>query len=366
MSSVLVSGAGIGGPVLAHWLTRHGFDVTIVERAAAPRRGGQAVDLRGAAVTVAERMGILEQVLAKRTQMLGMSMVDRDGNETMRTTEHTISAGRLDGDDVEIMREDLVAIVAAAAGGAQTIYGDSISALEQDADGVDVTFERGGRRRFDYVVGADGLHSNVRALAFGEESRFVRHLGMYVSIYSAPNFLDLDRWQIWHREGDAGYGVYSAPGNATIRVNAGFGAEQPIAFDHRDVEAQKRLVEEHCSALGWETPRLMKAMWEADDFYFDAAAQIHMDHWSTGRVTLLGDAGYCASLFSGQGTSLAMVGAYVLAQELGADRRGAFDRYEERMRTFVRLNQELATENPGGAASEESVRRAATAISLDR
>ncbi|GAA3205584.1 FAD-dependent monooxygenase [Nonomuraea roseoviolacea] len=365
MSSVLVSGAGIGGPVLAYWLARHGFDVTIVERATAPRRGGQAVDLRGAAVTVAERMGVLEQVLARRTHMLGMSMVDRDGNEIMRTTERTVSAGRLDGDDVEIMREDLVAIVTAAAGDAETIHGDSIATLEQDAGGVDVTFERGDRRRFDYVVGADGLHSNVRALAFGEESRFVRHLGMYVSIFSAPNFLDLDRWQIWYREGDAGYGVYSAPGNATIRVNAGFGAG-PLAYDHRDVEAQKRMIEEHCSALGWETPRLMKAMWEAEDFYFDAMAQVHMDRWSAGRVTLLGDAGYCASPLSGQGTSLAMVGAYVLADELGADPRGAFDRYEERMREFVRLNQELATENPGEAASDESVRRAATAVSLDR
>ncbi|MEV0202115.1 FAD-dependent monooxygenase [Nonomuraea sp. NPDC050691] len=366
MSTVLVSGAGIGGPALAYWLARHGLDVTIVERARGPRRGGQAVDLRGAAVTVAERMGILEQVLAKRTHMLGMAMVDRDGNEIMRTTERTVSGGRLDGDDVEIMRDDLVAIVTRAAGDTEVIYDDSITALEQDAGGVDVTFERGGRRRFDYVVGADGLHSNVRALAFGDESRFIRHLGMYVSIYSAPNFLGLDSWQVWHREGDAGYGVYSAPGNVTMRVNAGFGAEQPIAYDHRDVEAQKRLVEEHCSPLGWETPRLMKAMWEADDFYFDAMAQIHMDRWSTGRVALLGDAGYCASPLSGQGSSLAMVGAYVLAQELGADRQGAFDRYEERMRPFVRLNQELAMENPGGGASDESVRRAATAISLDR
>ncbi|MEV0144716.1 MULTISPECIES: FAD-dependent monooxygenase [unclassified Nonomuraea] len=365
MNTVLVSGAGIGGPVLAYWLGRYGFDVTIVERAPAPRRGGQAVDLRGVAVTVAERMGILEQALALKTDMRGMSMVDGDGNETTRTTEYTVSGGRLDGDDMEIMRDDLVALVTGAARDAETIHGDSITALEQDGDGVDVTFERGGRRRFGYVVGADGLHSNVRALAFGDEARFVRHLGMYVSIYSAPNFLDLDRWQVWHREGDAGYGVYSAPGNATIRVNAGFGAG-PIAYDHRDVEAQKRLVEEHCSALRWETPRLMKAMWEADDFYFDAMAQIHMDRWSTGRVTLLGDAGYCASPLSGQGTSLAMVGAYVLAEELGADRDGAFDRYEERMRPFVRLNQDLATENPGQGASDESVRRAATAISLDR
>ncbi|MEV3977979.1 FAD-dependent monooxygenase [Nonomuraea sp. NPDC049758] len=360
---VLVSGASVGGPVLAHWLRRRGFEVTLVERAPRPRKGGQAVDLRGAALVVADRMDILEQVRAARTTMRGMSMVDGDGNEIMRSTEETISGGRLDSPDVEIARDDLTAIVAAVTD-APCRYGDSITALAQDDDGVDVTFDSGVRDRYDYVIGADGLHSNVRRLVFGPEERFLRHLGMYVSIYTADNFLGLDHWQLWHREGEAGFGLFSDREPAVMKVNMGFAAG-PIAYDHRDVEQQKRLVQEHCSGLRWEAPKLLDAMWQADDFYFDAMAQVEMDRWSQGRVTLIGDAAHCPSPLSGQGTSLALVGAYVLAEELGQAPEGAFDRYERRMRPYVALNQALALENPGMAASPESVRRAADAITLD-
>ncbi|MGI5284352.1 FAD-dependent monooxygenase [Nonomuraea polychroma] len=360
---VLISGASVGGPVLAYWLRRNGAEVTVVERAPAPRKGGQAIDIRGAALTVAARMGILEQARALRTTMQGMSMVDGDGNELMRSTEGTLSGGDFDSPDIEIMRDDLTALVTAAAD-ADYVYGDSIATLTQDADGVDVTFESGRQERYDYVVGADGLHSNVRRLAFGREERFLEHLGMYVSIFTAPNFLGLEHWQTWFREGDVGGAVFSDRDPGVMRVNLGFGAG-PIAYDHRDVEQQKRLIQEHCAGARWEVPKLLEAMWAADDFYFDAMAQVKMERWSTGRVTLIGDAGYCASPLSGQGTSLAMVGAYVLAQELAADAAGAFDRYEERMRPFVAQNQALAVENPGQGASPESVQLAANGITLD-
>jgi 2-polyprenyl-6-methoxyphenol hydroxylase-like FAD-dependent oxidoreductase len=152
-----------------------------------------------------------------------------------------------------------------------------------------------------------------------------------------------------------------------MRVHPGFAAG-PIDYDHRDVDRQRRLVQEHCSELRWEAPRLIEAMWKADDFSFDAMAQVVMELWSTGRVTLVGDAGYSASPMSGQGTSLAMVGAYVLAEELGREPAGAFDRYERRMRPFVALNQALALRQQGqqgqGAAPED-VQKAANAISLD-
>ncbi|MEV0228044.1 FAD-dependent monooxygenase [Nonomuraea sp. NPDC050786] len=360
----LISGASIGGPVLAYWLRRHGYETTLVERAPAPRKGGQAVDIRGAALTVVEKMGVIDRIRALRTTMRGMSMVDGEGNELMRSYEETISGGRFDSPDLEIMRDDLTAILTAATEGAAYVYGDSIAALAQDGDGVDVTFESGRRERYDYVFGADGLHSDVRRLVFGPEEPFLSHLGMYVSIFTADNFLGLDRWQTWFREGDAGGAVFSDRDAAVMRVNLGFGAG-PIAYDHRDVEQQKRLVQEHCEGLGWEVPKLLAAMWQADDFYFDAMAQVKMERWSKGRVALIGDAGYCASSLSGQGTSLALVGAYVLAQELGRDPRAAFDRYEERMRPFVARNQALALENPGGPAAPESVQRAATSITLD-
>ncbi|MEV4396940.1 FAD-dependent monooxygenase [Nonomuraea sp. NPDC049607] len=360
---VLVSGASVGGPALAHWLRRRGFEVTLVERAPRPRKGGQAVDLRGAALVVADRMGILEQVRAARTTMRGMSMHDGDGNEIMRSTEETVSGGRLDSPDVEIARDDLTAILDAVTD-APCRYGDSVATLTQDDEGVDVTFDSGVRERYDYVIGADGLHSNVRKLTFGPEQPFLKHLGMYVSIYTADNFLGLDHWQVWHREGEAGFGLFSDRDTAVMKVNMGFAAG-PLGYDHRDVEQQKRLVQEHCSGLRWQAPKLLEAMWRADDFYFDAMAQVEMDRWSKGRVALIGDAGYCPSPLSGQGTSLALVGAYVLAEELGRAPEGAFDRYERRMRPYVALNQALALENPGMAASPESVRRAADGITLD-
>ncbi|WP_327104057.1 FAD-dependent monooxygenase [Nonomuraea glycinis] len=361
---VLVSGASVGGPVLAYWLRERGFEVTLVERAPAPRLGGQAVDIRGAALTVADRMGILERATALRTTMRGMSMVDGDGQEIMRSTEETVSGGRFDSPDIEILRDDLTALVTAAAG-ATYRYGDSIAELTQDEQGVDVTFESGGRGRYDFVVGADGLHSNVRGLVFGDESRFLRHLGMYVAIFTAPNFLDLDHWQTWHRDGDAGFGLFSDRDPSVMRVNLGFAAG-PIDYDHHDVDQQRRLVREHCAKLRWEAPRLIEAMDKADDFYFDAMAQVEMERWSKGRVALVGDAGYCASPMSGQGTSLAMVGAYVLADELGREPAGAFDRYERRLRPFVALNQALALEQQEGqGAAPENVQRAANAITLD-
>ncbi|WP_327087820.1 FAD-dependent monooxygenase [Nonomuraea sp. NBC_01738] len=359
--NVLISGASVAGPALACFLRAQGVEVTVVERAPGLRRGGQAIDIRGAALQVAERMGILDAARALKTDMRGMSMHDGDGNEIMRTTEETISGGRLDSPDIEIMRDDLTRLIMAATSGVEYLWDDSIATLTQDAGQVHVTFERGASRTFDLVVGADGMHSNTRRLLFGAESQFVEHLGTHVAIFTADNFLGLDRWQVWHREGAAGFGIYTVPGNAHLRVNLGFEGGA-AAYDHRDVEQQRRLVAERCAGLRWIGPKLIEAMWQADDFYFDAMAQVHLERWSEGRVALLGDAAYCASPMSGQGTSLALVGAYVLADEIG--RSGCFGRYQERMAEFVALNQALAKENPGQGASPESVAHAASAITL--
>jgi 2-polyprenyl-6-methoxyphenol hydroxylase-like FAD-dependent oxidoreductase len=368
MTNVLISGAGAAGPALAYWLHRRGFAATVVESAPALRRGGHAIDVRGAALEVIDRMGLAEPVRRARTQMRGMSMVDPDGAEIMRSTEVALSSGRLDSEDVELLREDLAAILYDhTRSDVRYLFGDSVTALEQDHDGVRVTFAHAAPATYDLVVGADGLHSAVRRLAFGPERRYVHHLGAYVGVFTAPNFLDLDRWQVWLRADGVGYGIYSARDNTEIRVNLGF-ESAPIEYDRRDVDAQKKLVEDHVAGAGWETPRLLDAMWRAGDFYFDAMAQVRMDSWSAGRVTLLGDAGYCPSPLSGQGTSLALVGAYVLADALGrsgGEHRSAFDRYEARMREFVTLNQALATENPGGPPSAESGERARSAIDLD-
>jgi 2-polyprenyl-6-methoxyphenol hydroxylase-like FAD-dependent oxidoreductase len=335
--------------------------VVVVERAPTPRPGGQAIDVRGVALEVVDRMGLLDELRAVRTRMRGMSIVDAEGTELMRSTERAMSSGRLDSPDVEVLREDIVGLLTGATRDVEYVFGDSITDLREDPDGVDVAFERTAPRRFDLVVGADGLHSRVRRLAFGPESDFVHHLGSYLAVFTAPNDLGLRDWQVWLREGDAGAGVYPARDNTELRVNVGF-ASDPLDLDRHDA---RRLVAERTAGLGWQIPHLLESMADAPDFYFDAMAQVRMDTWTRGRVALVGDAGYCPSPLSGQGTSLALVGAYVLATELAhGDHRAAFARYEERMRPFVALNQALATENPGMPAAEESIERAKHAITL--
>ncbi|WP_432584703.1 FAD-dependent monooxygenase [Streptomyces sp. HD1123-B1] len=368
MQTVLISGGGIAGPVLAYWLRRNGFAPTVVERAEGQRPGGQAVDIRGVALDVVERMGLLTHASRVRTRMRGMSILDPDGHEIDRSTEATFSSGRLDSADIEVLREDLVRMVHEhTRADVEYLFGDSITALEENETGVRVDFAHGPSRTFDLVVGADGLHSTVRRLAFGPEEGFAHHLGSYLSVFSADNFLGLDNWQIWLRDGDAGFGIMPVRDNTELRIAFGF-ESAPLTHDRRDTATLRQLVVDKLASLRWEGTRLAEAARKAPDFYCDAMAQIRMGQWSRGRVALLGDAGYCPSPLSGQGTSLALVGAYVLADCLtrdDGDHRTGYARYERRMRPFVTLNQALATENPGGPASEESVAHAKNALSLD-
>jgi 2-polyprenyl-6-methoxyphenol hydroxylase-like FAD-dependent oxidoreductase len=366
MTSVLISGASIAGPTLAYWLHKAGFTPTLVERAPGLRPGGQAIDIRGVALTVMDRMGLLAAAQAKRTQMRGVSMIDETGKEIWRSEERTLSGGRFDNDDVEILKDDLSALLhGVTKENCEYLFHTSIAALAEDAAGVGVTFDNGEQRRFDLVIAADGLRSNTRRMVFGEDGAAYRDLGSHLAVFTAPNFLNVDNWQIGYRNELSGFLIYPARDNAELRVAFGFGSDP--SDDVRDAAAQKALVAKRCTGLPWEAPRLLDAMWTAPDFYLGSMAQIVMDRWSHGRVALVGDAGYCPSPMSGQGTSLAIVGAYVLAQELA---RGghveAFSAYEARMRPFVERNQALATaERPGQHLGDEVLDAAKNAISLD-
>ncbi|MFB4297972.1 FAD-dependent monooxygenase [Actinomadura sp. NTSP31] len=350
-TNVLISGASIAGPALAYWLDRYGFAVTIVERAPAMRPGGQAIDVRGPALDVADRMGVLDAARELATDLRGMSIVGPDGEEVFSTTERTASGGDLASPDVEVLRDDLAELVVGAGGdGIEYLFDDSIAGMEQDDEAVRVIFHGGATRTFDLVIGADGLHSGVRRLAFGPEGAFLRHLGAYLAVWTAPNLLGLDRWQtIFPVPGNAwGAMAMSVRGNGELRVYMGFDAPEPVPYDPRDVQDQKRLLASRFADAAGAIPGLLETMDDAPDFHFDAMAQIHMDSWSKGRVALLGDAGYCGSPSSGQGTSMALVGAYVLAGELKAsdgDHRAAFAAYEAELRDFVTANQELALAN---------------------
>ncbi|MFJ8299138.1 FAD-dependent monooxygenase [Streptomyces sp. NPDC094447] len=342
-TTVLISGASIAGPALALWLHRYGFAPTVVERAPALRTGGYKVDVRGTAIEVCRRMGVLDDIRARSTDMRGGSYVDGAGR-TIGELPADVFGGRVEGDD-EIMRGELARILYdRTREDVEYVFGDSIAALDEDADGVAVTFDSGTVRRFDLVVGADGLHSNTRRLAFGPEERYKRHLGAYISIFTAPNHLGLDRWETYHALPGKLICVYSSAGESDARNLFVFSSPE-LPHDPRDVAAQKRALADRFAGDGWEVPRLLGHAADADDFYLDSMSLIEMDRWSRGRVVLLGDAAHCASPASGQGTGLALTGAYVLAGELaraGGDHTVAFARYERLMRPGVEQNQRMA------------------------
>ncbi|GAB3979650.1 FAD-dependent monooxygenase [Actinoallomurus acanthiterrae] len=342
---MLVAGASIAGPALAHWLRRRGAEVTVVERAPELRPGGQAVDARGVAKEVIRRMGLDAAVRAARTETAGAHYVDVDGNvlETFRADDDG-------GDgfiaDIEILRGDLSQVLYDdTRDGVEYVFGDRIAELTQDADGVDVAFAGGDRRRFDLVVGADGLHSALRAAVFGPRERFVRHLGLVLAFYSVPNEFGLDRWLIEYQDQESGRSAMLRPIQDATRAMAMFSfPATDLHVDYRDVEGQKRLLREQMASLGWLTPRILAYLDDTPDFYLDQVAQVVMDRWSNGRVGLIGDAAFSSSPMSGGGTGLALVGAYLLAGELAAagwDPEAGFAGYEARMRSFVEANQEI-------------------------
>ncbi len=342
---VLVAGASIAGPALAHWLRRRGAEVTVVERAPELRPGGQAVDARGVAKEVIRRMGLDAAVRAARTETAGAHTVDVDGKvlETYRAED--------DGGDgyiseIEILRGDLSQVLYDdTRDGVEYVFGDRIAELTQDADGVDVAFAGGGRRRFDLVVGADGLHSALRTMIFGPRERFVRHLGLVLAFYSVPNEFGLDRWLIDYQHRESGRSALLRPIQDATRAMAMFSfPSADFDVDHRDVAAQKTLLRERMAGMGWLTPRILAHVDDTPDFYLDQVAQVVMDRWSNGRVGLIGDAAFSSSPMSGGGTGLALVGAYLLAGELataGWDPEAGFAGYEARMRSFVEANQEI-------------------------
>ncbi|GII34409.1 FAD-dependent monooxygenase [Planotetraspora mira] len=349
MTNVLISGASVAGPTLAFWLREHGFTPTVVERAPSLREGGYKIDIRGAALDVVGRMGLLEEVRRRSTDMQVARFVDVNGKQ-MATMSAQLFGGR-EGDDVEVMRGDLAEILhEATKDDVEYIFGDSITALEERPDGVHVTFENGPARTFDLVVGADGLHSNVRALAFGEESRFIHDLGHHISIFTVPNHLGLDRTEMMHPAPGRSVGMYST--RQSTDAKAMFLFTSPAdPYDRRDVTEQKKLLAKTFADQGWDVPRLLDSMWDSPDFYFDSMSQVRMDRWSSGRVVLVGDAAYGPSPASGQGTSLSLVGAYILAGSLAAaagDHAAGFAAYENDMRPFVEENQKLAANNLKG------------------
>ncbi|WP_431037093.1 FAD-dependent monooxygenase [Streptomyces sp. P6-2-1] len=354
---VLVSGASVAGPAVALWLDRYGAEVTVVEKASKLRPGGFAVDFRGNVhAEVLRATGIADEVAARQTHMGVQRIVDARDRVLVE-----LPASMLSG-DVEIQRGDLAEIMyERTRRSVRYVFGDSIASLRQDDDGVDVAFARAAPQRYDLVVGADGLHSHTRALVFGPEERHVRFGGYCFAAFGLPNHLGLDRTAR----------MYTEPGRTVLLSHYGGDPARALASlvfasdapprDRRDVAAQKRLLRERFSGGGWHTARVLDALDDADDLYVDALARSDVDGLARGRVVLLGDAGYGATL-GGMGTGCALVGAYVLAGELaaaGGAHRAAFAAYEAEVTAFARGCQKNAA-NVGpffAPATQAAIRR---------
>lgn len=338
---ILISGAGIAGLTLAYWLKKYGFDPKIIEKHPTLRTEGYKLDIRGRAVDVIKRMGLQQVIFEARTDIQKARYVDKSG-KIITETHPDLCGVRAEG-DLEIVRGNLCQILFKQIGEIECLFGDSIKNISQHSNGVQVEFEKNKPEQFDLVIGADGLHSKVRKLGFGEENHFLHELGLYISFYSIPNFLNLDRIEIEYHSPQR-FAIAYCPRDGMAKAGFAFSSQRP-RIDLSEQMQQQEFLKKAFANEGWEIPCLLSFMDQTDDFYFDCMAQIHMPHWTKGRIALVGDAGYAVSPVAGQGTSVAIVGAYVLAGELAAaqgDYHQAFRKYEEALRAFIEKNQKLA------------------------
>jgi 2-polyprenyl-6-methoxyphenol hydroxylase-like FAD-dependent oxidoreductase len=338
---IAISGAGVAGPSLAHWLHRTGHEPTLIECAPEFRTGGYVIDFWGVGYQVAQLMGIEAAVREAGYHVQSVRSVRSDNQ--IRASLGVDSFRRADDRLTSLPRGDLAAAVyATIEHDVEAIFGDSVTAIDEHPDGVSVNFAHAKSRDFDLVVGADGLHSNVRRLTFGADSD-EHHLGYLVAACVVDGYRPRDELvYVTYSQPRRSVGRFTLRGDRTMFL---FILRAPASADPQDISARKSLLRHEFKDSGWECPQILAALDDVDDLYFDVVSQIRQERWSRGRTALIGDAAACVSLLAGEGTGLAMTEAYVLAGEIacaGDDYRRAFEAYEARLRRFVEDKQTAA------------------------
>ncbi|CAM2916478.1 hypothetical protein BST27_11475 [Mycobacterium intermedium] len=337
---VAISGAGVAGPSLAYWLRRTGHEPTLIERAPQFRTGGYVIDFWGLGYRIAQLMGIEKVILDAGYQVHTIRSVGSDNR--VRASLSTDAIRKAAGEKfTSLPRGDLAAaIYDTVKDDVETIFGNNITAINEHSEGVSVSFSGAMTRDFDLVIGADGLHSNVRRLAFGPDTDAEHYLGCCVAACVLEGYRPRDELvYVTHTEPGRSVGRFSLRGDRTMVLFVFRSAE---AADPANLEGRKALLRTVYADTGWECPQILAALDDVDDLYFDVVSQIRLPSWSRGRTALVGDAAACVSLLAGEGTGLAMTEAYVLAGELHCaqgDYRRAFANYEKRLRRFIEDKQ---------------------------
>jgi 2-polyprenyl-6-methoxyphenol hydroxylase-like FAD-dependent oxidoreductase len=339
---IAINGTGVAGPTLAYWLQRFGHEPVLFEKAPVLRSGGYLIDFWGLGFEIAERMGLAPALLERCYLMERLSMVDAAGAEVAGMDIGPMRK-QLQGRFISLARADLSAVLFQACQGIRTHFGVSVAGVEQDRHGITATLSTGEQERFDLVIGADGLHSHVRELAFGPEGRFETPLGCHVAAF---------RLSAYPRRDELTYVSHTVSKRHVARVTLRNDETLVLLICRSELldgdpprEQQKAALRQAFGAMKWEVPEILDRLNTVDDVYFDRVSQIHLSRWSAGRVAVVGDAAACVSLLAGEGTGLAMIEAYVLAGEIhraGGDIQRALAAFEARLRSFVSAKQKTA------------------------
>lgn len=338
---VLISGGGIAGLTLAYWLHHYGIEAVVIEQAEVIRRDGYGIDFFGTGYDVAERMGIIERLRKRELLLNSIAYVNRAGKmvaELNRELLKYIMHGKYMGLMHWTLEETLYEAIA---GRVEVRFGRSLVRIMPGTDAVEVTLNDGTIETFDLLIGADGVHSQTRALVFGPEEQFAHFLGYMIASYPLEDQYGIGHtWKMYARPGRLS-GAYGSPRDGEIISFLMYQTARPEKLSREQRLPRLRQV---FAGMGWITPQLLAHAPASENIFMDAVSQIQMPTWYKGQVALVGDACGCPTLVSGQGASLAMGGAYLLAEALHEtpDYQEAFRRYEQWTRPHAQSQQQSA------------------------